>query len=53
MSGFILIDLSKLFVFEVIKIVEYGVLLVEMKVEVICLMFDFEVYLLFESELII
>lgn len=50
MSGFTSIDLSKLPAPEVIKTVEYGVLLAEMKAEAIRLMPDLEAYLSLESE---
>lgn len=50
MSGFTSIDLSKLPAPEVIKTVEYEVLLSEMKAEAIRLMPDLEAYLSLESE---
>ena len=50
MSGFTSIDLSKLPAPDVIKTVEYEVLLAEMKAECIRLMPELEVYLTLESE---
>ncbi|MBF9049884.1 baseplate assembly protein [Roseobacter sp. HKCCD9010] len=50
MSGFTSIDLSKLPAPEVIKTVEYEVLLAEMKAEAISFMPDLEAYLSLESE---
>lgn len=50
MSGFTSINLSKLPAPEVIKTVEYDVLLTEMKAEAIRLMPDLEAYLSLESE---